>query len=278
LQGEQKLNPTSQVTESTEPKQHSLPEDKAKEVEKNTDTLSKDAIISVPGKDEKKLLASFEAFMKHGHTFPLSFPNTETPVKDATNPEGSTALSSPIPSLTPLATSSELPGSEVINIDDLTPIQPEEIPSSNLFFNKKRKAIIRREARQKEGVITKKHKMIYDGQGQSDPEFAKEVADSLGAFATANQWSVDNLTKQLEQKNLLIEQLHNDMQQMEMTARNKINFDIEKIRQGFEQQIKQLEDKLELSVQNQHVSNTMLSQRDRLIEQLQSRITLFEST
>jgi hypothetical protein len=28
--------------------------------------------------------------------------------------------------------------------------------------------------------------MIYDGQGQSDPEFAKEVADSLGAFATAN--------------------------------------------------------------------------------------------
>jgi hypothetical protein len=36
---------------------------------------------------------------------------------------------------------------------------------------------------------------VYDGKGQNDPEFAKEVADSLGAFATANQWSVDNLTK-----------------------------------------------------------------------------------
>jgi hypothetical protein len=199
LQGEQRLNPTSQVTESTEPKQHSLPEDKAMEVEKDANTLSKDVIItgiSIPGKNEQELLASFEAFMKKGHTFPLSLPNTETPVKDTTNQEGSTALTSPIPSLTPLATSSELPGSEVINIDDLTPIKPEDMPSSNLFFNKKRKAIIRRESRQKEGVTTKKHKMIYDGQGQSDPEFAKEVADSLGAFATANQWSVDNLTKQ----------------------------------------------------------------------------------
>lgn len=119
--------------------------------------------------------------------------------------------------------------------------------------------------------------MIYEGQGQSDPEFTKEVVDSLGAFATANQWSVDNLTKQLEQKNLLIEQLHNDMQQMEVIARNKINFDIDQIIQGFEQQIKQLEDKLEVSVQNQHLTNNMFSQQDKLIEQLQTRINLFES-
>ena len=72
--------------------------------------------------------------------------------------------------------------------------------------------------------------MIYDGHGQNDHEFAKEVAESLGAFETSNHWSVDNLTRQLEQKNLLIEKLHNDMQQMEITAKNKINFDIEKIR------------------------------------------------
>ena len=102
--------------------------------------------------------------------------------------------------------------------------------------------------------------MIYDGQGQSDPEFAKEVVDSLGAFAIANQWSVDNLRKQLDQKNLLIEQLHNDMQQMEVTVREKINFDMNQIIQGFEQHIKQLEDKLELSVKNKHLSNNMLSQ------------------
>jgi hypothetical protein len=45
---------------------------------------------------------------------------------------------------------------------------------------------------------------MYDGKGQNDPEFTKEVADSLGAFATTNQWSVDNLTKQLQQKYLLV--------------------------------------------------------------------------
>ena len=86
------------MTELTEPKQHSLSEEKAKEGEKSSDTLSKDEIISVPGKYELKLLASFEAFMNHKNTFPFSSPNTKTPVKYAANPEGSTALISLIPS------------------------------------------------------------------------------------------------------------------------------------------------------------------------------------
>ena len=98
------------MKELIEPKQHRFPEDKAKEGEKSSDTLSKDAIISVRGKYVKKLLASFEALMNHENIFPFSSPNTETPVKDATNPEGYTALNSPIPSLTPLETSFELLG------------------------------------------------------------------------------------------------------------------------------------------------------------------------
>jgi hypothetical protein len=77
----------------------------------------------------------------------------------------------------------------------LKPIEPEDMPSSNSFFNKKRKAIIRKESRQKEGLTTKNHKMIYDGKGHNEHEFSKEVADSLGAFEIANQWSVDNLRK-----------------------------------------------------------------------------------
>lgn len=86
------------MTESIEPKQHSLPEAKAMEVEKDANILSKDEIItgiSILGKNEQELLASFEAFMKQGHTFPLSLPNTETLVKDTTNQEGSTTLISP---------------------------------------------------------------------------------------------------------------------------------------------------------------------------------------
>jgi hypothetical protein len=86
------------------------------------------------------------------------------------------------------------------------------------------------------------------------------------------------LRKQLEKKNILIEQLHNDMQQMEFTAIERINFDISQFRHGFEQQIKQLEDKLKLSFQNQHLRNNMLSQRNTLINQLQAQITTIEGT
>jgi hypothetical protein len=49
--------------------------------------------------------------------------------------------------------------------------------------------------------------MVYDGNDRDDPEFTKEVAGSLGAFSTANQWSVDNLAEQLRHKCLLVEQL-----------------------------------------------------------------------
>jgi hypothetical protein len=37
--------------------------------------------------------------------------------------------------------------------------------------------------------------MVYDGNNQDAPEFAKEVTGSLGAFSTTNQWSVDNLAE-----------------------------------------------------------------------------------
>jgi hypothetical protein len=114
-------------------------------VERTPETLSKDAIItwiSILGKTDQELLALFEAFMKHMHNFPLLFSNTETPVKDFTNPGEFDALTSTIPSLTPLATSFDLPCLKVININELTPIELEDIPSSDLFFNNKRKDII----------------------------------------------------------------------------------------------------------------------------------------
>jgi hypothetical protein len=54
----------------------------------------------------------------------------------------STTLAIPIPSLTPLATSSEIPGLERVNVDYLTPIELEEMTSLDFFFTKKRKAIV----------------------------------------------------------------------------------------------------------------------------------------
>jgi len=49
--------------------------------------------------------------------------------------------------------------------------------------------------------------MLYDGNDHDDSKFAKEVAGSLGTFATANQWFVENLVEKLKQRNLLVGQL-----------------------------------------------------------------------
>lgn len=87
--------------------------------------------------------------------------------------------------------------------------------------------------------------MVYDGNNRDDPEFAKEVAGSLGAFATAIQWSVDNLAEQLQQKCLLVEHLQSQIHAMEHTIRNRMSQDFEQIRAHDRQQIQQLQANLE---------------------------------
>jgi hypothetical protein len=149
LQVEQSLthngNPTSEVLPSYNPKQHDMHEFKTKEVEKTLETSSKctrGTKSTLPGKSLHETLAMFESFMKHGHIFPQMTSNTENPINDVTAQGESTALASPIPSLTPLATSFGIRGSEVVNVEYFTPIEPEEMPSSDFFFNKKRKVIV----------------------------------------------------------------------------------------------------------------------------------------
>jgi hypothetical protein len=71
------------------------------------------------------------------------------------------------------------------------------------------------ESHQKDGVITKRKRMVYDGNNQDALEFAKEVVGSLGSFSTTNQWSVDNLDEQLRHKCLLVEHLQSQIQAME---------------------------------------------------------------
>jgi ribosome-binding protein aMBF1 (putative translation factor) len=82
--------------------------------------------------------------------------------------------------------------------------------------------------------------MLYDGNDCDDSEFAKDVAGSLGAFATANQWSVENLAEQLKQKNLLVAQSQDQILTMEQTVKKKMNQDFEQIRAYDMHQIQQL--------------------------------------
>jgi len=106
-------NPTSKVIPSSNPKQHDFPKVKTKEVEKTPETSSNDTIVkepTLPGNTLQETLAMFESFMKHGHMFPHMTSNNETPLKDVTTQGEYTAVASPIPYLTPLASRFEIHG------------------------------------------------------------------------------------------------------------------------------------------------------------------------
>jgi hypothetical protein len=125
-----------------------------------------------------------EDLIKKGQDTSLSMPNKEVTKKTKQQP--STKIGSPIMSLTPLQSSQVNPNTEVIFIEDLTLSSAEEMPPSDFFFNKKRRAIIKRETHQKYGATVKRQRILYDGQGLDDTKFAMEMVGSLGTFSTTN--------------------------------------------------------------------------------------------
>ena len=111
---------------------------------KSSDGLFKEIKTSLLGLNDQRILDQFEAFMKQGHAFSPSTRVTYVAILSTTGPESSTTIISHIPSLTPLATSFETPISEVIHIDEITHIFLVEMYPSSLFFNKKRKYIVKK--------------------------------------------------------------------------------------------------------------------------------------
>jgi TRAP-type mannitol/chloroaromatic compound transport system substrate-binding protein len=83
----------------------------------------------------------------------------------------------------------------------------EELPPNEFFFDKKRKVVVKREFYQEAGSAAKKFKVLTDMKDMKKEEFATEIAGTLGAFATTNQFSVEVLKNQLKRKNRLIKTL-----------------------------------------------------------------------
>jgi len=74
-----------------------------------------------------------------------------------------TELGSPIVSLNPLQSTFGTPHMEIKYVSDLAPISIEETPSSDYFFSKKRKVVVKKEIHLKEGTMVKKHIVLVDG-------------------------------------------------------------------------------------------------------------------
>jgi hypothetical protein len=119
----------------------------------------------------------------------------------------STELGIPITSLTPLHSTFGFPQMGAIYVSDLTPISRDEIPPSDYFFSRKRKAIVKKEMHMREGGMVKKHRVLIDGQKLEEEDFSTKIAGSMGAMATTNLFTVENMKTRIKKSNHMIAQL-----------------------------------------------------------------------
>jgi hypothetical protein len=157
----------------------------------------------------------------------------------------STELGNPIASLTPLQSTFGLPQIGVIYASDLTPVSREEIPPSDYFFSKKRKVVLKQEMYMREGGMVKKHRVLVDGQNLEEEDFATEVAGSMGALATTNLFTVDNMRTRLKQSNHRIVQLQNQLKDTEKNIKEEINKGLDQARAVDKQEIQLLKSSLD---------------------------------
>jgi hypothetical protein len=146
---------------------------KVEETPKSSEVLTQELEASLSGQLIPQALAQLKSYLKQGQIAPPSSPATPANISNTTEQQQSTKIATPITSLTPLQSSFINPSSEIIFVSDLTPFSLKEMPPSDFFFSKKRKAIVKKESHQKDGVITKKQRMVYDGNDKDDTEFIK---------------------------------------------------------------------------------------------------------
>jgi hypothetical protein len=132
-----------------------------------------------------------EAHQEKLETRGSRYPKEQNPVN--TPKESAKQIGNPITSVTPLQSAQGNVSEGWIFDEELRPIRAEELPPNEFFFDKKRKAVVKREFYQDEGSTAKKFKVMTDGKNKKNEEFATEIAGTLGAYASANQFSVGML-------------------------------------------------------------------------------------
>jgi hypothetical protein len=194
------------------------------------------------------------------------------------NPEIVTKeIGSPIASVTPLQFTKGNPDTEWMFKEDLTPIYVEELPPNAFFFSKKRKVVVKQETYQRAGTVAKKYKILADGEALEEEEFVDEIAGTLGAYTTTNQYSVGTLKARLKQKNLLIRKLEARLATTEANARDEANKGFEQARVTDQQEIERLKSDLEQMHQSTQISQTQVSQQEEQIKLLQSKLIYVEN-
>jgi hypothetical protein len=195
----------------------------------------------------------------------------------ATPGKSAKQIGEPITSVTPLqSTQGNIDAGWIFN-EELRPIRVEELPPNEFFFDKKRKAVVKREFYQEGESTAKKYKVITDGKDKKNEQFATEIAGTLGAYASANQFSVGLLKNQLKRKNRLIRTLEARLATTTETAKDQASVGIEQARLADKNEIEMLKTKLEQAQLVVRDGRMQASQQRDLIEQLQARVEIAEN-
>ena len=116
----------------------------------------------------------------------------------------------------------------------------EELPPNEFLFDKKRKAVVKQELYQEAGTISKKFKILTNGRVMKKEEFVTQIVGTLGAFATANQYSVETLKDQWKWKNHLIKTLEAKLATAKVVAEDQANTGLEQATVADQNEIEQL--------------------------------------
>jgi hypothetical protein len=161
-------------------------------------------------------------------------------------PIGSTKqIGEPITSVTPLQSAQGNFSEGWIFNEELRPIRAEELPPNEFFFDKKRKAVVKRKFYQEGGSTAKRYKIMTDGKGKKSDQLTTEIAGTLGAYASTNQFSVGLLNNQLKRKSCLIRTLEAVLATAAENANGQANMEIEHARVTDKNEIEMLKAKLE---------------------------------
>jgi hypothetical protein len=117
---------------------------------------------------------------------------------------------------------------------------------------------------------------MTDGKDKKSDQFATEIAGTLGAYASANQFSVGLLKNQLKRKNRLIRTLEARLATAAENAKGQASVEIEQARLADKNEIEVLRAKLEQAQLVVRDGRTKASQQRSLIEQLQARVEIAE--
>ena len=71
--------------------------------------------------------------------------------------------------------------------------------------------------------MVKKHKVLLDGHNLEEEDFAIEITGSMGAMATTNLFTVENMRSRIKKSNHTIAQLQDQLNNVEKNIREEVN-------------------------------------------------------